>query len=157
MYPVNQVILGNPDPLLTSPGDIDSQMQWIKQYEARLKQMQSSGTLHTPLWDQIDQEMNTLSDSQKQRFFENEDYVKNNQELEQMVQIELLSLVKGKIENSQRGKELLSEQFKLVKKLKDRVVEETDNEMMIFRKFKEYSKNNPGLTYDEFCKQWQNM
>jgi hypothetical protein len=119
--------------------------------------MQTTGTLHTPIWDQIDQEMNTLSDSQKQRFFENEEYVKNNQELEQMVQIELLSLVKGKIENSQRGKELLSEQFKLVKKLKDKVVEETDNEMIIFRKFKESSKNNPSLTYDEFCKQWQNM
>ena len=157
MYPVNQVILGNPDPLLTSPGDIDSQMQWIKQYEARLKQIQTTGTLHTPIWDQIDQEMNMLTDSQKRRFFENEDYVKNNQEIEQLVQIELLNLVKSKIENSPRGKDLLSEQFKLVKKLKNKVIEETDNEMIIFKKFKEISKENPNLTYEEFCKQWQNI
>lgn len=157
MYPVNQVILGNPDPLLTSPGDLDSQMQWIKQYEARLKQMQATGTLHTPIWDQIDQEINTLTDSQKKRFLENEEYVKNSQALEQMVQVELLNLVKGKIENSQAGKEILSEHFRLVKKLKNKIVEETDNEMIIFRKFKESSENNPSLTYEEFCRQWQNM
>ena len=119
--------------------------------------MQTAGTLHTPIWDQIDQEMNTLTDSQKKRFLESEEYVKNNQALEQMVQIELLNLVKGKIENSQNGKEILSEHFRLVKKLKGKIVEETDNEMVIFRKFKESSKNNPGLTYDEFCKQWQSM
>ena len=119
--------------------------------------MQTTGTLHTPIWDQIDQEINTLTDSQKKRFLENEEYVKNSQALEQMVQVELLNLVKGKIENSQTGKEILSEHFRLVKKLKNKIVEETDNEMIIFRKFKESSENNPSLTYEEFCRQWQSM
>lgn len=74
-----------------------------------------------------------------------------------MVQIELLNLVKGKIENTEQGKDLLQRQLRLVKKLKTKIVEETDNEMAIFKKFKEFSKDNPELTYEEFIKQWRNM
>lgn len=83
MYPVNQVFLGNSDPLL-SQSDITSQMQILKQYEAQLAQLQKKGTLQTDLiWDDI------------------------------------------------------------------------DNEMAIFKKFREFSKDNPGLTYEEFIKQWR--
>lgn len=49
----------------------------------------------------------------------------------------------------------LQRQLKLVKKLKNKIVEETDNEMAIFKKFREFSKDNPGLTYEEFIKQWR--
>jgi hypothetical protein len=48
MYPVNQVFLGNTDPLLTQ-SDINTQIQLLKQYEAQLAQMQTKGTLHTEL------------------------------------------------------------------------------------------------------------
>lgn len=69
MYPVNQVFLGNSDPLL-SQSDITSQMQILKQYEAQLAQLQKKGTLQTDLiWDDIDKEMSSLTESQKARFF----------------------------------------------------------------------------------------
>lgn len=48
MYPVNQVFLGNSDPLL-SQSDINNQIQLLKQYEAQLALMQKKGTLHTDL------------------------------------------------------------------------------------------------------------
>lgn len=48
MYPVNQVFLGNSDPLL-SHTDINSQIQMLKQYEAQLAQLQKKGTLQTDL------------------------------------------------------------------------------------------------------------
>lgn len=48
MYPVNQVFLGNSDPLL-SQNDINNQIQLLKQYEAQLALMQKKGTLHTDL------------------------------------------------------------------------------------------------------------
>lgn len=157
MYPVNQVFLGNTDPLLTQ-SDINTQIQPLKQYEAQLAQMQTKGTLHTELlWDSIDKEMSSLTDTQKARFFENEEYSEITKTLQEMVQIELLNLVKGKIENTEQGKDLLQRQLRLVKKLKTKIVEETDNEMAIFKKFKEFSKDNPELTYEEFIKQWRNM
>ena len=47
----------------------------------------------------------------------------------------------------------LIRQLSVVKKLKNKIVQETDNEMAIFNKFREFSKDNPSLTYEEFCKQ----
>lgn len=101
--------------------------------------------------------MDSLTDSQKARFFEDKEYTEITNSLQQMVQVELLNLVKAKIENTLEGKDLLQRQLKVVKKLKNKIIEETDNEMAIFKKFKEFSKDNPGLTYDEFIKQWRNM
>lgn len=156
MYPVNQVFLGTSDPLL-SQDNINSQIQLLKQYEAQLSKLQAKGTLQTELiWDKIDNEMNSLTETQKLKFFENEEYAEITKNLQEMVQIELLNLVKAKIENTEKGKDLLEKQFKLVKKLKSKIVEDTNNEIVIFNKFKEYSKNNPNLTYEEFIKEWRN-
>ena len=156
MFPVNQVFLGNSDPLL-SQTDINNQIQLLKQYEAQLSQLQSKGTLHTaPIWDDIDSEMSSLTENQKARFFEDSEYTEITNSLQKIVQIELLNLVKSKIENSSEGKDLLQRQLKLVKKLKAKIVEETDNEIAIFKKFREFSKDNPNLTYEEFVKQWRN-
>lgn len=153
MYPVNQVFLGTSDPLL-SQDNINSQIQLLKQYEAQLSKLQAKGTLQTELiWDKIDNEMNSLTETQKLKFFENEEYAEITKNLQEMVQIELLNLVKAKIENTEKGKDLLEKQFKLVKKLKSKIVEDTNNEIAIFNKFKEYSKNNPNLTYEEFIKE----
>lgn len=101
--------------------------------------------------------MNTLTDSQKLRFNQDPEYTELNAAIQNLVQFELLNLVKAKIENTAEGKELLNKQLSVVKRLKKAVVQETDNEMAIFNKFKEVSKNNPNLTYDEFVKQWRNM
>lgn len=157
MYPVNQVFLGNSDPLL-SQSDIDQQMQMLKQYEAQLARLQTKGTLHTNLiWDKIDNEMSSLTENQKARFFENKEYSEITQSLQNMIQIELINLVKSKIEANPEGKELLQRQLQIVKTLKSKVIEDTDNEMAIFKKFQELSKDNPNLTYDEFIKKWRNM
>lgn len=157
MYPVNQVFLGNSDPLL-SQNDINNQIQLLKQYEAQLALMQKKGTLHTDLiWDDIDREVSSLTDSQKNKFLEDKEYVDITNALQNMVQIELLNLVKAKIENTEEGKDLLQRQLRLVKKLKTKIIEDTNNEMAVFKKFQEFSKDNPNLTYDEFVKQWRNM
>jgi DNA-binding PadR family transcriptional regulator len=69
-----------------------------------------------------------------------------------MVQAEILNLVKARIENTDRGRELLEKQLKLIRKLKTKIINDTNMEMELFKKFKEYSKNNPTVTYEEFIK-----
>lgn len=154
MYPVNQVFLGNPDPLLTS-SDITDQLQRLKSYESQLVQLQK-GTSKELIWDSIDKEMSPLTDSQKAKFFEDKEYNEITTTLQNMVQIELLNLVKAKIESSAEGKDLLQKQLAVVKRLKNKIVQETDNEIAIFNKFREFSKDNPNLTYEDFIKQWRN-
>ena len=72
--------------------------------------------------------------------------------IQDMVQAEILNLVKGRIEATPEGKELLQRQLKIVKKLKGKIIQETNREMEMFRKFREFSKTHPEVTYEEFIK-----
>lgn len=154
MYPINQVILGG-DPLLSNMTDLDAQMQAMEAYRKKLQQlkyMQSQTTPSHILWDEIDAEVKPLTEEQRMRMLNDSDYSEVYIKIQEIVQTEILNLVKGKIENSTEGKELLERQLKIVKKLKKKIVEDTNREMEAFKLFKEYSKNNPGATYEEFIK-----
>lgn len=81
-----------------------------------------------------------------------DDYVETYTKIQNMVNTEILNLVKSRIESTQEGKELLSHQLKTVKRLKSKIIDETNREMEMFRKFREFSKQHPEVTYEEFIK-----
>lgn len=154
MYPVNQVIVGGSDPMLNGIQDIDSQMKMLESYKQKLQQLKyGQPSMNTKLiWDDIDSELQPLTQEQRNLMFNNEDYLNNYNKLQTLVQAELLNLVKGKIESTKEGKELLESQLKLVKKLKSNIIESTNKEMETFKKFREFSKQNPNSTYEDFIK-----
>ena len=119
MTPVNQVILGNP--LLTQE-DLNSRLELMKQYETKLMSLNKPNTI----WDDIDRELKSMTDSQKRKLSENSDYVKIVSSLQEIVQDELMNLVKDKILLRNDGKVLLDKQLNLIKILKDKIVEETN-------------------------------
>lgn len=96
--------------------------------------------------------MGTLTDRQKLKFYEDTEYQQIDARLKAIVQEELINLVKAKIESTHEGRELLQQQLQLVRKLKAKIVTETDNELALFNRFREVSAENPDLTYEEFCK-----
>ena len=104
------------------------------------------------IWDDIDTEIEPMTDEQKSRLLQDEDYMETYTKIQSMVNAEILNLVKGRIESTPEGKELLSHQLKTVRRLKGKIIDETNREMEMFRKFREYSKQHPGVTYDEFIK-----
>ena len=136
MLPVNQFILGGDSMLNSNLDDIDSQIQRMELYRQRLKQLkeQSQSNQAQPLqksiiWDQIDQEINPMTDEQKNRLLQDQEYITNYNELQNLVQMELLNLVKAKIENTDRGQELLKNQLN----------KETYNEIInLYNKYKKY-------------------
>lgn len=164
MIPINQVILGGGDPLLGNSmvgNSLDEQLQLIEKYKQNLeaaKQLrQQAQHVQQPvpqrmIWDEIDAEINPMTDEQKTRMLQDEDYVDTYTKIQDMVQAEILNLVKGRIEATPEGKELLQRQLKIVKKLKGKVIQETNREMEMFRKFREFSKAHPEVTYEEFIK-----
>lgn len=164
MIPVNQVILGGGDPLLGNSmvgNSLDEQLQLIEKYKQNLeaaKQLrQQAQPVQQPvpqrmIWDEIDAEINPMTDEQKERMLQDEDYVDTYTKIQGMVQAEILNLVKGRIEATSEGKELLQRQLKIVKKLKGKIIQETNREMEMFRKFREFSKTHPEVTYEEFIK-----
>ena len=132
MYPVNQVILGG-DSMFNSMDDIDMQIQKMEAYRTKLQQMKSQGRQKL-IWDEVDAEISPMTEEQRNKLFKDEDYVYTYNKLQSMVQAEILNLVKGKIENSPEGKELLEKQLKTIKKLKSKIIEETNREMELFKK-----------------------
>ena len=156
--PLNQFILGGDSMFSNNLDDIDTQIQRMEAYRQRLKQLKESQQIQNNqpqrlIWDEIDSEITPMSNEQKNRLLNDQNYVSVYTELQSMVQAELLNLVKAKIEGSERGKELLSKQLKIVRKLKTKIIEDTDREMEMFKKFKEYSKEHPNTSYDEFIKE----
>lgn len=175
MIPVNQFILGGSDPLLY-PGEkmtnsIDEQIAFLQSQKQAINEAYrrnaipnaNNGTTQNQqvptqgIWDAIDAEIAPLTQEQQNMLLSNQDYVNNYNALQSMVQAEVLNLVRGKIEASADGKHLLEEQLKLVKLLKSKIVEVTNKEMELFKAFKEASKTNPNLTYEEFLKKYYLM
>ena len=158
MYPVNQVILGG-ESMFNNLDDIDMQIQRMEAYRQKLKQLRESQQQPQTVqqrqlvWDEIDAEIAPMSNEQKSRLLQDADYVDTYNELQSIVQSELLNLVKDRIESTERGKELLSKQLKIVKRLKTKIIDDTNREMELFKKFKEYSKEHPNASYEEFIKE----
>lgn len=170
MIPVNQFILGSSDPLLypseKMTNSIDEQIAFLQSQKQAINEAYrrnaipnaNNGTTQNQqvttqgIWDAIDAEIAPLTQEQQNMLLSNQDYVNNYNALQSMVQAEVLNLVRGKIEASADGEHLLEEQLKLVKLLKSKIVEVTNKEMELFKAFKEASKTNPNLTYEEFLK-----
>lgn len=162
MIPVNQVILGGGDPLLGNSilsNNLEEQIQLLEKYKQNLESAKQinkvANSIQQPqklIWDDINAELEPLTTDQKNKLYQDEEYMETYNQLQTLVNNEILNLVKGRIESTEEGRSLLQNQLKIVKKLKGKIIEETNKEMELFKKFKEYSKNHPEVTYDEFIK-----
>ncbi len=151
-YPINQVFLGS-DPMMGNGlDDLDAQIRKMEAYRNKLRQMQSQQQPQKLIWDEIDAEIIPMTEEQKARLLQDPEYAEVYTDLQNIVQSEILNLVKGRIESTEKGKELLSRQLRIVKKLKNKIISETNREMELFNRFREYSKQHPEVTYEEFIK-----
>jgi hypothetical protein len=136
----------NNDPLLD--GFQQQRSQLIEEYRRKVE-MQGS---RTPLWDKIDNEIAPLTDEQKRVVFDDEDYKAIQVELGQMVQEQILRIVKPQLESSEKGKELLSKVYDIAVLAKKKAISETNKEMELFKRWQSYSVAHPEATYAEFIK-----
>ena len=151
-YPINQVFLGS-DPMMGNGlDDLDAQIRKMEAYRNKLRQMQGQQQSQKLIWDEIDAEIIPMTEEQKARLLQDPEYAEVYTDLQNIVQSEILNLVKGRIESTEKGKELLSRQVRIVKKLKNKIISETNREMELFNRFREYSKQHPDVTYEDFIK-----
>lgn len=157
MVPISQINIGG-DPLLSNAGlNIEEQ---LRQLELRRQSLESLKQLNpqampnsSVIWNEIDSEVKVLSNEQLQKLFENEDYVRIYSRIQELVNAEIINLVKGRIESTSEGRQLLQEQLNIVRRMKPKIVEDSNREVELFRRFREFSKTNPGITYEDFLKQ----
>lgn len=134
----------NNDPLLGNFQQERSQL--IEEYRRKVEYQGS----RTPLWDKIDAEVSSLSDEQKKVVFEDSDYVSAQQELSQMVQEQILRMVKPQIEGSENGQKLLQKVYDITVVAKKKAIQETNKEMELFKQWQNYAVSHPEATYQQF-------
>jgi hypothetical protein len=157
MIPISQINIGG-DPLLNTQGfNIEEQLRQLEARKQALESMKQLNPQAIPnssiLWNEIDNEVRVLSNEQLQKLFENEDYLRIYSRIQELVNTEILNIVKPRIENTQEGKQLLQEQLNIVRKMKPKIIEDANREVELFRRFREFSKANPDVTYEDFLKQ----
>ena len=134
----------NNDPLLGNFQQERSQL--IEEYRRKVE-FQGS---RTPIWDKIDAEVSSLTDEQKKVVLEDGEYMATQQELAQMVQEQILKIVKPQIEGSENGQKLLQRVYDATVTAKKRAVQETNKEMELFKQWQNYSVAHPEATYQQF-------
>lgn len=104
------------------------------------------------LWGEIDKEIASLNADQQKILAQDEVYATIDRQLQVLIQNALIDSVKEKVANSEQGKTLLEKQLANIKEKKSRIVEESNKELELFKKFQIAVQANPNLTYVEFIK-----
>jgi hypothetical protein len=134
------------DPLLGGYQQEHSRL--IEEYR-RKAELQGS---RTPLWDKIDAEIAPLTEEQKRAVYADEEYIAIQAELGQLVQEQILRIVKPQIEGTEKGRELLGKVYDIAVVAKKKAIAETSKEMELFKRWQTYSVAHPDATYSEFMK-----
>lgn len=157
MVPQYQFNLGA-DPILNyNPNTLQSYRENLEQELERLQAIRQMPTnpynqIKTNLWDEIEKEVSSLTNEQKVLLIKDETYSKIEEQLQMLVQQELFNLVKDKINNSEQGRKILQQQLDTIKSRKSAIIEESNREIELFKKFQIAVQANPNLTYPEFIK-----
>ena len=100
------------------------------------------------LWTKIDAEVANIDKYTNDALSTDENYKSINTQLQNIVQQELLFLVRDKVEQREDGKQLLEKQLQIIKQIKSNVSDKRNKDIDLFNRFKEYSRIHPETTYE---------
>lgn len=117
------------DPLL-SPELMERYRQQLAQ--SQQMQLQAQQQQQPDIWNEIDKEIEILSDSEKEMLSQTEEFQETSAAVQARYQFILNSLIKPYMLNDAEGKKALESQLACVKTVKKRIVKESNkkNELM---------------------------
>lgn len=141
---------------VTSPNQaldaINQQIEQLSNLRAQYSAISQPVKKEDDLWCAIDEEVASLTYEQKELLNKDETYVTINAKLQELINAELVNSVKYKVMNSKTGRELLEKQLLNIKDKKDSIIRQSNEDIELFKRFKEAVQSNPNLTYAEFIK-----
>lgn len=146
------------DPLLSTGRSMDQLAKENEMYQQKLQALQqlpksqSVQRTETPIWDEIDRIVSSLNEQERSILNNNKEYYDNSMAIQEMVNAELILLVKGRIESSTEGKAVLEQQLSFVRRTSKTAKEETARRDALFR---EYVTEHSDMTWQEFI-DWKN-
>lgn len=137
--------------------DINREIERLNNFKQQMLQTQGVNNIpqqqvQISTWNEIDKEIDSLTDEQKVILAKDENYTAIEQELQFMIQQQLINSVKDKVAATAHGKELLERQLKYIRERKNQIVQEANKEIETFKKFQIAVQANPNLTYPDFIK-----
>ena len=148
------------DPLLSAGRSLERLTQENEAYTQKLQELKQVPGItspqrvstSTPIWDEIDRIVSSLNDQERAVLNNNKEYYDNSMAIQEMVNSEVLLLVKGRIEGSVEGKAILEQQLSFVRRTSKIAQEETARRDALFR---EYVTEHGDMTWQEFI-DWKN-
>lgn len=138
----------NGDPVL-DPKALDAQLEALRAYKSRLEHQheQPKQEPQQNLWNDIETELSSLNDEQKERLMSDPEFIENQTKVQLIFQRILNGMVIPYLNKDEEANVLLKEQFDLVKTLKRKVIKEANQQNELF---KEYTEKYPYMSWQEF-------
>lgn len=128
------------DPLLT-PEYMDSQIQQLVELRDQMRKAQSKTiapkVVNKTVWDEISEELNAMSDSQKDILFRDADYQQSDKEVALIAARYQMSLLMPYVVEDAEGKKSLEKQLHIIRAKKDAIIKQEQTEREEFLRWKE--------------------
>lgn len=128
------------DPLLT-PEYMDSQIQQLVELRDQMRKAQTKTTTpkvaNKTVWDEISEELNGMSDSQKEILFRDAEYKQSDKEVAMVAARYQMSLLMPYVVEDAEGKKSLEKQLHIIRAKKDAIIKQEQTEREEFLRWKE--------------------
>ena len=128
------------DPLLT-PEYMDSQIQQLVELRDQMRKAQTKTAAPKVatknVWDEISEELNGMSDSQKEILFRDADYQQTDKEVAMVAARYQMSLLMPYVVEDAEGKKSLEKQLHIIRAKKDAIIKQEQTEREEFLRWKE--------------------
>ena len=120
------------DPLLNdrnfSIPELEREQEAMQQKIAEMKRnyRQSAQTTSSPVWDEIDRIMDSLTEKEFRFMQENEEFQQSSMEIQSILNREYMRIMRPIVEGTKDGKDALDKHLTLTKRLKKTVKDEAD-------------------------------
>ena len=127
---------------------IEQKEQSLGQIKAQMVQPQMQQP-KSPVWDEIDKEIQGLSDAEYEFVSNNQEFVDSSNNISTLLQEAYMEMMRPVLENSQKGKDALDNHLTLVRRLKKAASAESNKQMADFQ---EYTQKYADMTYADYLK-----
>lgn len=128
---------------------IEQRKQALQQIKTQMEQPQQSQQSPTPVWDEIDNLVDGLSQKEKELIFNNDEFIDSQNVVMQILQDKYLQVMRPMVEGCQEGKDALERHLTLLKRLRKSAASEVNKEISDFQEYKEKYADMP---YSEYLK-----
>lgn len=127
------------DPLL-SPEYMDTQINKLIELRDQMKQAQPKAVAKTAaktVWDEISEELNAMTDAQKDILFRDTDYQQSDKEVAMIAARYQMSLLMPYVVEDAEGRKSLEKQLHIIRAKKDAIIKQEQSEREEFLRWKE--------------------